>query len=261
MKITILTLFPEIIEGFFKSSIMAKAVDKGLIEYSVVDFRDYAMDKHRTADSYPYGGGAGMVLKCEPLAGALDDIAANSAHVVFPTPSGRLFDQAKARELSGKEELVFICGRYEGLDQRIIDEYVDDEISVGDYVLSSGEIASLVVIDGVYRLLEGVINSESLEEESHEDGILEYPHYTRPEEFRGRKVPPVLLSGHHEKIRLWRRRKGLEKTLKMRPDLLENRELSKEDAKLLREIQADAVDAVDNDTSGDRPQEDIHGSD
>jgi tRNA (guanine37-N1)-methyltransferase len=223
MKITILTLFPQIIEGYFTSSIMAKAVDKGLIEYHIIDFRDFAADKHRTADDYPYGGGAGMVLKCEPLAGALDSVGARDKRVVFPTPSGRVFTQETARNLSQEDELVFICGRYEGVDQRIIDEYVDDELTVGDYVLSSGEIASLVIIDGVYRLLDGVINSESLIEESHEDGVLEYPHYTRPEEFRGRRVPPVLLSGHHEHIRLWRRRQGLEKTLINRPDLLENR--------------------------------------
>jgi tRNA (guanine37-N1)-methyltransferase len=245
MKITILTLFPQIIEGYFTSSIMAKAVDKGLIEYRIIDFRDFAADKHRTADDYPYGGGAGMVLKCEPLAGALDSVGARDKRVVFPTPSGRVFTQETARNLSQEDELVFICGRYEGVDQRIIDEYVDDELTVGDYVLSSGEIASLVIIDGVYRLLDGVINSESLIEESHEDGVLEYPHYTRPEEFRGRRVPPVLLSGHHEHIRLWRRRQGLEKTLVNRPDLLENREMTQEDKILLSEIE----------------QEDNHGSD
>jgi tRNA (guanine37-N1)-methyltransferase len=245
MKITILTLFPQIIEGYFTSSIMAKAVDKGLIEYHIIDFRDFAADKHRTADDYPYGGGAGMVLKCEPLAGALDSVGARDKRVVFPTPSGRVFTQETARNLSQEDELVFICGRYEGVDQRIIDEYVDDELTVGDYVLSSGEIASLVIIDGVYRLLDGVINSESLIEESHEDGVLEYPHYTRPEEFRGRRVPPVLLSGHHEHIRLWRRRQGLEKTLINRPDLLENREMTQEDKILLSEIE----------------QEDNHGSD
>lgn len=236
MKFTILTLFPEIIEGFFSSSIMAKAVERGRVELEIINFRDYATDRHKTADDAPYGGGAGMVLKCEPLAAALDAVGGLNKRVVFPTPSGKPLEQRKAVELSGESELIFICGRYEGVDQRIIDEYVDDEISVGDYVLSSGEIASLVIIDSVYRLLDGVINKESLEEESHEDGTLEYPHYTRPEEFRGQSVPPVLLSGHHEKIRLWRRKQALLKTYVMRPDLLENRELTVEDSKLLSEI-------------------------
>lgn len=249
MKLKILTLFPEIIEGFFQSSIMAKTVERGLIDYKVINFRDYAEDKHHTADSYPYGGGAGMVLKCEPIAGALDAALESggspSRRIVYPSPSGTQFNQEKALELAQMDELIFICGRYEGLDQRIIDEYVDEEISVGDYVLSSGEVGSLVIIDAVYRLLDGVINSESLLEESHEDGVLEYPHYTRPEEFRGRSVPPVLLSGHHEKIRIWRRIQGLKKTLRNRPDLLRNRKLSKEDEKLLSEIE----------------QEDDHGSD
>ena len=240
MKFTILTLFPEILEGFFSSSIMAKAVEKGLIEYELIDFREYAVDKHRTCDDYPYGGGAGMVLKCEPLAGALDAVDAKNRRVVFPTPSGRLYTQEIARELAREEEIVLICGRYEGVDQRIIDEYVDDELSIGDYVLSSGEVASLVIVDGVYRLLEGVINAESLEEESHEDGILEYPHYTRPEVFRDRQVPPVLLSGHHEEIRKWRRKKGLEKTLRNRPDLVEDRELTKEDNKFLSELREES---------------------
>lgn len=244
MKLSLLTLFPPIIDGYFQQSIMAKAVQNGLIDYQVVDFRDFATDKHRSADDYPYGGGAGMVLKCEPLAAALDSLQATKKRVVFPTPSGRLFDQEYAGTLAGEEELIFICGRYEGVDQRIIDEYVDDEISIGDYVLSSGEIASLVIIDGVYRLLDGVINSQSLTEESYEDGILEYPHYTRPEEFRNISVPPVLLSGHHENIRRWRRKQALAKTRRMRPDLLEHRNMNQEDRVLLSEIE----------------QEDTHGS-
>lgn len=236
MRITVLTLFPEIVEGYFSQSIMAKAVQRGIIDYAVIDFRNYALDRHRTADDAPYGGGAGMVLRSEPIAGALDTLELKSSRVIFPTPSGRLLDQKKMHELAASHELVFICGRYEGLDQRIIDEYVDDELSLGDYVLSSGEIASLVIIDAVYRLLEGVISKESLSEESHAHGILEYPHYTRPEVFRGREVPPVLLSGHHENIRLWRRREALRKTLAMRPEILENQELTREDKHLLAEI-------------------------
>ncbi|RKX87486.1 MAG: tRNA (guanosine(37)-N1)-methyltransferase TrmD [Spirochaetes bacterium] len=220
MKITVLSLFPEIIEGYFNSSIMAKAVEKGIVEYSAINIRDFARDKHRTCDDYPYGGGAGMVLKPEPLSGALDSIGARDRRVVYPSPSGRLLDQKYAGELSRTEDLVFICGRYEGIDQRIIDLYVDDEISIGDYVISSGEISALVIIDSVYRLLDGVINGESLLEESFSDGLLEYPQYTRPAVFRGMEVPEILISGHHAKIKDWRKDKQLEKTKKNRPDLL-----------------------------------------
>ncbi len=220
MKITVLSLFPEIIQGYFNSSIMAKAVEKGIVEYSVINIRDFARDKHRTCDDYPYGGGAGMVLKPEPLSGALDSIGARDRRVIYPSPSGRLLDQKYAGELSRTEDLVFICGRYEGIDQRIIDLYVDDEISIGDYVISSGEISALVIIDSVYRLLDGVINGESLLEESFSDGLLEYPQYTRPAVFRGIEVPEILVSGHHAKIKDWRKEKQLEKTKKNRPDLL-----------------------------------------
>lgn len=220
MTITVLSLFPEIIEGYFSSSIMAKAVEKGIIEYSTVNIRDFALDKHKTCDDYPYGGGAGMVLKPEPLSGALESIGAKDRRVIYPSPSGKLLDQEYAGELSGTEDLVFICGRYEGIDQRIIDLYVDDEISIGDYVISSGEISALVIIDSVYRLLDGVINGESLLEESFSDGLLEYPQYTRPAVFRGLEVPEILVSGHHAKIKDWRRKKQLEKTKKNRPDLL-----------------------------------------
>lgn len=220
VKFLVLTLFPEIPEAYFRSSIMAKAVERRLIDFSTIDFREFATDRHRTCDDAPYGGGAGMVLKPEPIGAALDAIGAERKRVIYPTPSGRLFDQSYALELATEEELVFICGRYEGLDQRIIDLYVDDEISLGDYVMSSGEVAAMVIIDTVYRLSEGVINGESLEEESFKDGLLEYPHYTRPAEYRGIKVPEVLLSGHHGEIEKWRHRKRLEKTRKYRPDLL-----------------------------------------
>ena len=221
MRFTVLSLFPEILDGFFQSSLMKKAVERGLIEIEFVNIRDFALDKHKTCDDIPYGGGAGMVLKPEPLAMALDSVGAGRKRTLYPTPSGRLFNQATARELAKEEEFVFICGRYEGIDQRIIDDYVDDEISIGDYVLSSGEIASLVIIDAVYRLREGVIKARSLEEESFSDGFfLEYPQYTRPEVFRDRTVPEVLLSGHHKNIAGWRREQSLEKTKRLRPDLL-----------------------------------------
>jgi tRNA (guanine37-N1)-methyltransferase len=220
MKFTVLSLFPEILEAYFTSSIMAKAVEKGIVSYANINIRDFAADKHRTCDDAPYGGGAGMVLKPEPLAAALDSAGAGSLRTVCPTPSGRLFTQAYARELSMEQEVVLICGRYEGIDQRVLDLYVNDEISVGDYVLSSGEIAAMLIIDAVYRLLDGVIARQSLEEESFCGGLLEYPQYTRPEVFRGLRVPEILLSGHHANIRKWREEQSILKTRKNRPELL-----------------------------------------
>ena len=220
MKFHVLTLFPEIPRAFFESSIMAKAVDRGIIAYDLVNIRDFAHDKHKTCDDNPYGGGAGMLMLPEPLGRALEYVKAYKKRVIYVTPSGKTFTQRLARELSQEEELVFICGRYEGIDQRIIDSWVDDEISIGDYVLSSGEIAATVIIDAVYRLLEGVISQESLEEESFSAGLLEYPQYTRPEMYQGMRVPEVLLSGHHENIRKWRLQQQLAKTMANRPDLI-----------------------------------------
>ncbi|AGT45036.1 tRNA (guanosine(37)-N1)-methyltransferase TrmD [Treponema pedis] len=221
MRFDVLTLFPEIPRAFFASSIMAKAVEKGIISCNFVNIRDFAFDKHRSCDDLTYGGGAGMLMLPEPLASALDSVNAFNKRVIYVTPSGKPFNQKYAEELSREDELVFICGRYEGIDQRIIDEYVDDEISVGDYVMSSGELAALVIIDAVYRLIDGVISGESLEEESFSDFLLEYPQYTRPRNFRGREVPEVLLSGHHLNIQKWRLKKRIEKTLKNRPELIE----------------------------------------
>jgi tRNA (guanine37-N1)-methyltransferase len=219
VNIDILTLFPAISQAYFSSSIMARAAERGFVEYRITDIRDFALDKHRTCDDAPYGGGAGMVLKPEPLAGALDACDAGTKRVVYPSPSGRPFTQEYAHELAAEEDLVFICGRYEGIDQRIIDLYVDDELCIGDYVMSSGELAALVIIDTVYRLLEGVITDDSLKEESFRDGLLEYPHYTRPMSFRGLPVPDILLSGHHAEIDRWRHKKRVEKTRENRPDL------------------------------------------
>jgi tRNA (guanine37-N1)-methyltransferase len=220
MTIYVLSLFPEIVEQYFGSSIFGKAVERGLIRPISVDIRDFATDKHQTADDTPYGGGAGMVLQAGPLGRALDSVYATSRRTIYASPAGRRFTQETASELAREEELVFICGRYEGIDERIIDLYVDDELSIGDYVISSGELAALVMIDAVYRLREDVIARESLEEESFTDGLLEYPHYTRPEVYRGMRVPDVLLSGHHRRIRDWRRRRRVEKTQLFREDLL-----------------------------------------
>ena len=230
MKFTILTLFPEITDAYFASSIMAKALEKGIIRYEAVNIRDFTLDSHKTCDDAPYGGGPGMLMMAEPLSRALESVGVTkktakfpneAPHVIYLTPSGRLFNQKRALELARMEELVLICGRYEGIDQRIIDAFVDEELSVGDYVLSSGETAALVLVDSVYRLVDKVITSESLAEESFSGGLLEYPQYTRPEIFDTMKVPEVLLSGHHENIRKWRLKKRVEKTLATRGDLVE----------------------------------------
>ena len=218
---------------FFTSSIMKRAVEKGIITYDVIDFRDFAEGVHRKADDIPYGGGAGMVIMPEPLSRALDSVGARGKRVVFPTPSGRLLTERYAEELAREEELVFICGHYEGIDQRVIDRYVTDEISIGDYVLSSGETASIVVIDALYRLIEGVISSESLDEESFTSPLLEYPQYTRPERYCNKSVPEVLLSGHHRHIAQWRLDRRLEKTMHSRPDLLSDASLSIDERKRL----------------------------
>lgn len=220
MTIYVLSLFPEIVEAYFSASILGKAVDRGLIRLVSVNIRDFARDRHRSCDDTPYGGGAGMVLRPEPLGEALESVSARARRTVYASPSGRRFTQEVATELAREEELVFICGRYEGVDQRIVDLYVDDELSIGDYVISSGELSSLVIIDAVYRLRENVISRESLEEESFTDGLLEYPHYTRPEVYGGLRVPDVLLSGHHERIRQWRQLQRLDKTQRFREDLL-----------------------------------------
>jgi tRNA (guanine37-N1)-methyltransferase len=229
MKYTVLTLFPEITDAYFSTSIMAKAIQRGIIEYQPINIRDFALDRHKTCDDAPYGGGPGMLMLPEPLSRALEAVgvqkksaacAGGEKRVIYLTPSGSPFNQGMAQELARERELVLLCGRYEGIDQRVIDLYIDDEISVGDYVMSSGEVAALAVIDATYRLVDKVITPESLDEESFSDGLLEYPQYTRPEIFDTIKVPEVLLSGHHENIRKWRLERRIEKTLRNRPDLI-----------------------------------------
>lgn len=236
MKIDVLSLFPGILEGFFTSSIMARAVERGLVSYSLNDIRDYATDKHHKCDDQIFGGGAGMLMLPAPVSAALDAVDAKNARVIYVTPGGRLFNQAYARELSAEERLVILCGRYEGVDQRVIDTYVSDEISIGDYVLSSGETAAMVIVDAVYRLIPGVITGESLDEESFEGGLLEYPQYTRPAVYDTMKVPDVLVSGHHANIVKWRMKKRLEKTLLYRPDLLQGKGLEGELRAMILEL-------------------------
>ena len=258
MKYTVLTLFPEITDAFFANSIMARALQKGIIEYQAINIRDFAQDKHKTCDDAPYGGGPGMLMLPEPLGLAIkaalgkdprkDSEEQRGKRVIYLSPSGRPFNQEMARELAAEPELVLLCGRYEGIDQRIIDLYVDDEISVGDYVLSSGEAAALVIIDATYRLVDQVICSDSLEEESFSGGLLEYPQYTRPEVYDTIKVPEVLLSGHHERIRQWRLEKRVEKTLRLRPDLIrQGRELGLFDEETNR-----IIDRGDNNNERDK---------
>lgn len=236
MKFTILTLFPEILEGYFGASIMKRAVAKRLVEYSLVNIRDYALDRHHKCDDEVFGGGAGMLMLPGPLDRALEAAGSPGARTVFVTPSGRLLNQAMARDFAGEENLVILCGRYEGIDQRIVDKRVTDEVSIGDYVLSSGEVAAMVLVDSIYRLLPGVISGESLEEESFSKGLLEYPQYTRPAVYDNMKVPEVLLSGNHAQIARWRLKASLEKTLAYRPELLSNENLPEEVGRLLREL-------------------------
>jgi len=222
----ILTLFPEIFDGYRSSSILARAVEQDQVRLDLINIRDFARDKHKTCDDATYGGGPGMVLKPEPLAAALESVPGvkrRRTRVLYLTPSGKLWSQGLARDFAAEKRVAMICGRYEGIDQRIIDLFVTDEISVGNYVLSGGEVAAMVVIDTIVRLVKGVITEDSLAEESFSAGLLEYPQYTRPAVFRGLGVPEVLLSGDHAEIQRWRREKSLEKTRKFRPELAAGR--------------------------------------
>ncbi|NIZ19010.1 tRNA (guanosine(37)-N1)-methyltransferase TrmD [Entomospira culicis] len=230
MKFSILSLFPEFIDAYFKNSIAHIAVHrKQLIDIENLNIRDFTEDKHKKVDDIPYGGGAGMVMTPQPLASALRYCITPSSYVIYATPSGKVFTHQKAKELAQKEHIIFIAGRYEGIDQRIIDCFVDEELSIGDYVLSNGELSSLVMLDAIMRQVPGVIKSESLTEESFEDNLLEYPLYTRPEIFEGLPVPSVLLSGHHVEIKKWKFAKKIEKTLANRPDLMHNSNHNQDD--------------------------------
>ncbi|MEW6097456.1 MAG: tRNA (guanosine(37)-N1)-methyltransferase TrmD [bacterium] len=235
MKIDILTLFPEFFEGPLKTSIINRAQTQRLVEIKLHNIRDFASNKHHTVDDTPYGGGPGMVIKPEPVFEAVKSLAPGL--VILLTPQGKVFNQEVAKSLSTQTHLIFICGHYEGVDERIIEELVDLEISIGDYILTGGEIPCLVVIDTIIRLIPNVLgNIESLKSDSFANQLLAHPQYTRPQNFRGMTVPPVLLSGNHEEIRLWRKKQALAKTLDKRPDLLEKASLSAEDKKLLQQI-------------------------
>ncbi|MFD4927993.1 tRNA (guanosine(37)-N1)-methyltransferase TrmD [Peribacillus butanolivorans] len=241
MKIDVLSLFPEMFEGVFGSSILKKAAEKQAVSYNVTNFRDYADNKHSTVDDYPYGGGAGMVLKAQPIFDAVEALkghAEKTPRVVLLCPQGERYTQRKAEEFAKEDHLIFICGHYEGYDERIREHIVTDEISIGDFVLTGGELGAMVIIDSVVRLLPGVLgNVDSPILDSYSSGLLEHPHYTRPADFRGMKVPDTLISGNHKKIDEWRMKESLRRTWNRRPDLLESYELSDVEKKLLSEIQ------------------------
>lgn len=235
MKISVITIFPEFFDSFQTTSIIKRAIEKQQVEFETVDFREFTLDKHRHVDDTPYGGGQGMVLACQPIIDALRSIRDERSHVVMLTPQGETFSQKKAAALAAYDHLILLCGHYEGFDERIR-AYVDEEISIGDYVLTGGEPAALVVCDALIRLLDGVILEDSHEDDSFSDGLLEYPQYTKPAVFEGKAVPAVLLSGHHANIRRWRLKESLRRTRQRRPDLLRRRTLSKEEQALLQEI-------------------------
>jgi tRNA (guanine37-N1)-methyltransferase len=238
MIFTVLTLFPSIFDSPLGESLIKKARDRGLLEFDIVNIRDFASDIHRTCDDAPFGGGAGMVMKAEPIRDAMEhvDRVRGRPRYVLLTPLGRRFDQEMASRFSGTGHLALVCGRYEGVDERILG-LVDEEVSIGDYVLSGGEAAALVVIDAVARLVPGVLGNEaSPVDESFREGLLEYPQYTRPREFLGMDVPEVLLSGNHEEIRRWRRKESIRRTILRRPDLMERFQPTKEDSLLIREL-------------------------
>jgi len=218
MKIDILTLFPEMFDGFLNTSIIKRARDLGKVDIEVHNFRDYSTDKHGRVDDYPYGGGAGMVLMCEPIFNAIEDIKTDDSFVIMLSPTGKVFKQSMAVDLSMKKHIILLCGHYEGFDERI-KTIVDMELSIGDYVLTGGEVPSMVITDAITRLIPGVITSESLDSESFNDGMLDYPNYTRPEVFRGMRVPEVLLSGHHKNIEKYRREEKIRLTNENRKDL------------------------------------------
>lgn len=236
MIIDILTLFPNMFVSPFEESIIARARSRNLVEINPINIRAFALDKHQQVDDYPYGGGAGMVMKVDVLARAINSVKGPNSRLIYLSPQGKKMDQAVVSRLAHENHLILLCGHYEGIDERVI-ELVDEEISIGDYVLSGGELAAMVVVDAVTRLIPGVLGDEtSAQEESFGGGLLEYPHYTRPRSHQGQEVPDILLSGHHEQIRLWRKKLSLTRTLLKRPELLLGREFDQEERAVLEEI-------------------------
>ena len=240
MRFHVMTLFPDMVSGGLRTSITGRAIENHIFELNIVNIRDYSKDKHKHVDDYPYGGGAGMVMQPGPVYDCYQDIVKDmdkKPRVIYMTPQGKVFSQSIAEELSEEEELIFLCGHYEGIDERVLEEIVTDELSIGDYVLTGGELPAMVMIDSISRLIPGVLNNDdSAEYESFQDGLLEYPQYTRPETFMDKKVPTVLLSGHHGNIEKWRREQSLKRTLLRRPELLETAELTDNDKKTLKKL-------------------------
>ena len=240
MNYHILTLFPDMVLNGLNTSIIGRAAEKGLLSIEAIDIRDYSADKHHSVDDYPYGGGAGMVMQPMPICEAYDDLCkkiGKKPRVIYMTPQGTVFNQTIAGELAKEEDLVFLCGHYEGIDERALNLVATDFLSIGDYVLTGGELPAMVMIDCISRLIPGVLKNEtSAEFESFHDNLLEYPQYTRPEEYEGKSVPEILLSGHHENIRQWRRYMMLKTTMEKRPDLYSRHELSKDDRKILKKF-------------------------
>lgn len=237
MRIEVVTLFPELFDAPLRVSIIGRAAERGLVTFDVYDLREHGLGRHRSVDDYPYGGGAGMVMRPEPLFAAVEPLRTGGAHVVLLDPAGERLTDAVARDLAALPHLALVCGRYEGVDERGR-TLADREVSIGDYVLTGGELPALVLIDAVVRLVPGVIEAESHEGDSFASGLLEHPQYTRPEEFRGAQVPPVLLSGNHGEVERWRRREALRRTLERRPDLLETAALSEADRRILDELRS-----------------------
>ncbi|MBO6280770.1 MAG: tRNA (guanosine(37)-N1)-methyltransferase TrmD [Bacilli bacterium] len=234
MRITILTLFPEMFDGFLSNSIIKRAISKDIVEIEIINIRDYTKDKYHRVDSAPVGGGAGLIMKCQPIVDAINDNRAKNSKVIMLSPRGKTYNQRKAIDLSKEEDIILLCGHYEGIDERV-NKYVDEQISIGDYILTGGEIGSMVIADSIIRLLDGAIAEESIETESFDDELLEYPQYTEPYDFNGDKVPDILYSGNHTAINKWRRKQSLLLTKENRPDLFEKHELTKQEKKLLEE--------------------------
>ncbi|MDD3471819.1 MAG: tRNA (guanosine(37)-N1)-methyltransferase TrmD [Syntrophaceae bacterium] len=241
LEVRVITIFPRIFDSFMEFGNPARAVGAGLLKFKTIDLRDFTEDRHRTTDDYPYGGGTGMIMKPEPIVKAIRSVRSSlpQTKVILTTPQGKRLDQTMVKLLVGLESMAFVCGRYEGIDERVRN-FVDEEVSIGDFILSGGETAVMVIMDAVVRLIPGVLGADSnIDGESFYDGLLEYPQYTRPRIFEGLETPEILLEGHHEKIRIWRKKMALAKTLIKRPDLLENRESNKEEQQLLNEIKSE----------------------